>query len=296
MRLIIGVKEDRLLRNHLWIFWMKTLFRKRILRLGTLWLLVVLPLRGLALQVEIVADKGVPEKTVQEIQAGIITVQNFYQEYYGLDIDYPINLVLASRQDIYLAAITTKFGIPHEDVEKYYLNTRGVTYGHTIITNLSLCPDNAWRLRHITHELTHQYQAALSGDAQQLRWLSEGVADIMAVIIVLNGWKGLSTYAQERMVDLRVAMYVPNLRQLRSGADWVKAADKSGLGMNYYTSDEAVIYLIGKVGFAPVFMYFRLLGKSENIEQAFADAFGISLADFEEEFRRYLSKNGINAG
>jgi hypothetical protein len=184
-----------------------------------------------------------------------------------------------------------------EDVEKYYYNTGGLTSGHTIVSDITAYPSSAARFKNIAHELTHQYEVSLGGaSAHNLMWLSEGTADIMAVsVLSLNKIGSMNGYAKDCMSTLQSVPGTPGLANLRSWEDWIKQANITGLSVNYRTADEAVLFLLGKVGYGPIFTYYQLLGDTGNARQAFSQSFGINLEDFEEEFRAYLADKGINS-
>jgi hypothetical protein len=73
--------------------------------IGVFSLLAFLPLQGYALQVDLSADEGVPAMVVKEVETGIAKVEQFYQDYYGIDIDYPIKLRLVSDKERYIEAV-----------------------------------------------------------------------------------------------------------------------------------------------------------------------------------------------
>jgi hypothetical protein len=221
---------------------MKLNFSKQLtdgLVAGLFVLLAFTPLASFALQVDISADEGVPDMTVREVQAGVAKVENFYQDYYGLDIDYPIKLILVSSKEKYITTIMEEFGDSRELIEKYYYNTGGLTSGHTIISNMAACPYSGMRMMNIAHELTHQYELSLGGaSAHRLRWMSEGTADIMAMsILSLNGMASLNKYDKTCMQALQAVPAVPNLSMLRGAGDWMDAANTTGQGVNYRMSD-----------------------------------------------------------
>ncbi|MCE5287212.1 MAG: hypothetical protein LLG02_15390 [Pelosinus sp.] len=269
----------------------------KVLLTGIFALLPFLPITGYALQVDVVGDDGVSARTLTEVRAEIAMVDQFYHDYYGLDIDYPIRLVLASDKEKYITAMMDEFGMTQEEVEKYHYNSDGLTSGRTIVSNLASCPSRGLRLINIAHELTHQYQRSLCGsyNAYELRWLSEGTADVMAYsVLSLNGMFSLNVHNKKCMETLQAVPQIPKLARLGRVQDWVNSANTTGLAVNYLTSDAAVIYLIGKVGYTPMFTYFQLLGDTRDVHQAFAQAFGMNLEDFEEEFNEYLADKGIN--
>jgi hypothetical protein len=255
-----------------------------------------IPFTGYALQVEIIAGEGVSKKAVEEAREGITMVELFYQDMYGLDIDYPIRLFLVSDKEQYVSILIQEFGYDRETVEKDLYNFEGLARKSLIVSNIGTSSLGNAGLINIAHELTHQYQYFLgSHKEEQIKWLLEGSADLMAEsVIAKNGRGSVNAYAKKRISILRSVPLVPDIAKLHARGTWNTAANTTGVGVNYITADAAVIYLVGKVGFAPIFKFYQIAGEIHDVRQAFNQAFGISIEDFEEEFREYLTNNGVN--
>lgn len=266
----------------------------RVLLAAVFAVLAFMPLAGYALEVEITADEDVPKATLVRLQGYVAKVESFYQEHYGMDVDYPIKLVVTSTKESYISAIGNEFGYSREIVEKTHAESIGVTLGHKIIMNIE-GSTSALEFKTLAHELSHQYHLSLGGSSNQLYWMGEGIADVLAAgILSVNGIGTLDSYEKNRLAVLRSAGNVPDLSSLRTSADWRNQASKTGMGINYYTAETAAMFLVRKVGFAPLFDYFKIVGKTGYRTKAFYEAFGITLEDFEEEFRGYLAEQGIN--
>ena len=82
---------------------------------------------------------------------------------------------------------------------------------------------------------------------------------------------------------------LPTLRQILGPAGWAALQEKPDGAASYELAMLATDFLIGRVGIPAVVQYFRnstVLDPRGN----FAQAFGLSLFDFEAEFSAYLKE------
>ncbi|MDD2904234.1 MAG: hypothetical protein PHU44_17540, partial [Syntrophales bacterium] len=118
-----------------------------------------------------------------------------------------------------------------------------------------------------------------------LRWMSEGMADAIAVhVLETVGVKGARRYKESWKNNLQKARDWPKLDQLHAPNEWFAAAATYGSYVTYKTSALAVLTLVDWKGYPALFAYLRDL-KTASPEAAFYQAFGTRLADFEKQFR-----------
>lgn len=251
-----------------------------------------MPLSAQALRADITADDDVSAEIIRDVKDAVKMTEDFYISRYGLDTEQPAQVFLVSNKLRYISTIVYELDITREAAEKYH-NKSGATRGNKIILNIA-GTNRDERLINTMHELTHRYQLLLSGNSTDIMWLSEGVADVMAISVLSDNELGsLSKYQEQQLLFLTKAPRVPRLAELYNEDNWYKAANEAELAVNYSIARSAVLYLVSTVGFEPLITYYHLLGDNKDADEAFKKAFGLSVKTFEAEFSEYLAQYGI---
>lgn len=243
---------------------------------------------GQGIQVNIQASSGVSQEAVADAQSAVAMVESFFLKMYQMDFNRQVDIYLVANRDEYVIALMKILNYSQEMAEKQASMTHGVATGNEIIA-IGAMPSKIARVHMIAHEMTHQYQSAiLGGNIVGIRWLVEGTADAMATAITAsNGMGTMEGFRRNAINFLRSHPY-PDIGSLRTGADWYQVLSQYQ-ETTYPTATLAAYYLIGKVGFEPVFRYYQLVRGGANEYSAFAQAFGMSVQDFEQEYRQYLA-------
>ncbi|QJW47202.1 hypothetical protein HA075_16175 [bacterium BFN5] len=140
--------------------------------------------------------------------------------------------------------------------------------------------------------MTHQYQFDFAPHySNQVQWLAEGWADVIAVqVLARSGKDSIENYNRKWWDVVRKAKRLPELNQLQTPSGWYQAIAGYGTEITYRTAGLATALLIQRSGPGAMLEYYRLFDQSDNAEQSFRQAFGISQAEFSQEAAHYLNK------
>ncbi len=117
--------------------------------------------------------------------------------------------------------------------------------------------------------------------------MTEGVANAIAAhILATAGIKGGVDYQKQWLETLQKARGWPSLENLHTPKEWYAAMQAYSPNVTYGTASLAVLKLVQWRGYQPLFAYFSAL-KQTSPEDAFYQAFGARVGDFEKQFRPF---------
>ncbi|MBI2204525.1 MAG: hypothetical protein HYU41_11815 [Candidatus Rokubacteria bacterium] len=153
----------------------------------------------------------------------------------------------------------------------------------------------AVRVGVMAHELTHvsQYELAAGRRSTSDQWLREGFAEWVKFRTI--DAMGLRPYAPSRAAVARAVHQefrpgrFPELATLADSREWIAARQRHGTIATYGQAFVAADRLLERAGRDTGVAYFARFAVSRDRERNFADAFGVSRADFFKEFRRHLA-------
>jgi hypothetical protein len=147
----------------------------------------------------------------------------------------------------------------------------------------------------VAHELTHVSQFELGGGrGRSEQWLREGHAEWMAYRVV--DALGLGSYPdmRQRVINgFRRSPHFPGLLALSTNRQWTTAAMQYSASGTYAPAFLAVDWIVERFGQAAIGKYFRRAGVLYDGDEAFREAFGRSLSQFNDEFRAHLAAQGV---
>lgn len=148
----------------------------------------------------------------------------------------------------------------------------------------------------LSHELTHtaQWELTRSDELAAHVWLEEGFAEWVGYQVADRlGAETLSKArenALESIAQEKKYQTFPTLSQLSNRPEWQYWGRSLGVATTYGQAFFAVEYLIEQKGVDAVLDYFRRFGKEDDPARNFADAFGESVAAFDEKFRAEFAR------
>jgi hypothetical protein len=226
---------------------------------------------------------GTVARTVKQL--GMPLSSPVYAYFYATAEAFELGLVTEARAERWFAKDQASFAVG--------VGTRyGIFLRADKLAGMSL----ANRVGVVAHELTHvsQFELAGGGRGAAEQWLREGVADWIRYRVIET--LGLGAYAESRQRVInglrRSSRPFPGLRALSTNRQWTTAAMQYGSGGTYGPAFLATDWLVERFGREAVVTYFRRAGVLLDGDQAFREAFGLTLARFSEEFGVHLSALG----
>jgi len=147
----------------------------------------------------------------------------------------------------------------------------------------------------ITHNYVHTILEEVSGDAfRSIKWLSEGLADYLAHITVLE-----TKYKEDelRLGQSRIALAKKALEQgkllslasISTDSQWGANHENRELWKLQYAESYAVVnYLVHKYGLEKCVSILKLIKQGVTQKTAVQQALGIPLSQLEADFQNYL--------
>ena len=237
-------------------------------------------------RIDVVVDHGVEQDAATQAQAAVRATIDFFQNTYGLGLDRDIRIRFTCDISNYKKAIQDWYGASESQASQQSHMSLGLQQGGTLIVNLGDIHSNFLQLFVLCHEIVHHFQGQMSGDRQgSLRWMAEGMADAVAAHVLEGiGVKAAGRYQNWWQEKLKKARDWPKLENLHTPKEWLAAVRAYGPNVTYKTSAMAVLTLGQWKGYRSLFTYLQAL-KSAGPEDAFYQAFGARLNDFEKQFR-----------
>lgn len=218
----------------------------------------------------------------------------------GVPLAHGVTLFVAPTQEDYERVLTQQFSHSEEEAAKISEISGGWTGGKQGKTALNgaagVMQGRSDRMSTTAHELFHQLQYDLShgNDAaeQALFWLEEGSADYVGALVAEQcGGKSLHKWEQDTMFDLRRAQETVNAKELVHCSPQRRMQLMEKKYHSYQLADAMVICLVQKQAkgteLAAIVRYFRALADTRSGEEAFSQAFGMTHAQFLQEFQQW---------
>ena len=242
--------------------------------------------------VQIEAMAGVTAEETEEIRQAVAATERFYAAT-GLRLNKKVTLVLVKDRPDYIATVIDRYKISEIEAQRAARGTDALaSYKYSmVIINISGIPSVRQKNFLTGHELTHHYQYQIAGGkGGEVMWLLEGMAEMGgAQVVQQQGYMTVRQYKDNWLGGLQhMAEAKPELKELRTKADWSASMSKYGSNVTYKTSALAALILTERYGQAKLIDYFVRLGKNETPETAFQNAFGIKLNDFNAEMAQML--------
>jgi hypothetical protein len=205
-------------------------------------------------------------------------------------LERDLQIILVPNQDTYRNTLIRSYGYNDNEARKIAETTSGLSRGASgaaIVVNLGRFSGGQNQLFGLCHEIVHQFQSQEGRDQHNsLRWLSEGVADALAAHILETAGLKTVDYKYFWQETTRKAPRWPRLENLHTYKEWFASMDANGSNVTYNTAALAVLTLVQWKGYRPLFAYFCAL-KQTGPEDAFFQAFGTRISDFEKQFTPY---------
>lgn len=239
-------------------------------------------------RVDVIVEHGVAKEVEDQARTAVTAIFDFFHNTYGLSLDKDIKIVLTPDKLNYKDAIKQLYGASDAAAGLQSEITAGLQSRGTIIINAGSITGNHRQLFVLCHEIVHHFQGQECPDRYgAIRWLTEGVANAIAAhILATVGIKGADDYPKKWQKVLEKARSWPSLEQLHTPKDWYAAMQSYNPDVTYGTASLAVLKLVQWRGHRPLFNYFQTL-KQTNPEEAFYQAFGARIGDFEKQFRPF---------
>jgi hypothetical protein len=238
-------------------------------------------------RIDLVVDHGVEKEAEAQARAVINAIIDFFHNTYGLALEKDLRIKLTGDKLNYQRSIQDWYGGGEAAAARQSEITGGLQSRGAIILNLGSMRDSQFQLFCLCHEMVHHFQSQESPDKYgAIRWLTEGVANVIAAHILATVGVKRAVYDQNLWLqNLKQARDWPRLESLHTGQEWY-AVMQARPQVTYETASLAVMTLVKWRGYGSLFNYFRAL-KNTGPEDAFYQAFGSRLTDFEKQFRPF---------
>ena len=223
-------------------------------------LTTVAPVSVHASEVAVTAESGVSDARLDQFRGYTETVLRFYRERYGFTPAWPVRVTVTPDKPALIALLQR---------EGYSADLSDV----------------------IAHELFHQFQWELKGNATAHQWLLEGSAERAGFDLGQWSGKGSAERKKEAVINhfyKRVTGEIDPYDLIDYGPRWKSLVSE---GRNVYgTAKNMTDYLADQFGDPAIIRYFAELGQTGNRESAFLRAFGMSHNEFIEKYKAYTRK------
>lgn len=240
-------------------------------------------------------DDVSPERQAK-IRADLDHAMAFYADRFGLD-PFPLALLVAADPDIADAGLRDLTGGSWALGATAYAGS-SETYGPFVIFSDSTfaLEVGRWDLglrRTLAHEYFHMLQRLLSDNQHGAvpRWLEEGTAEYVSHAYMPAG----IAYERGRYVDTGISM-ADRMRSAAIATGSFRSLEQAGTFNDlrrpgahpgYDLGSLAVAWLVERAGEQAVIGFWQELRSSATWGEAFLTAFGMTTADFYEEFDEY---------
>lgn len=249
-----------------------------------------------AAEITVEAD-GVSDVLANEFRTIAGQVGQFYQEVYNYSPARAVKIVVVADEAAYARKLQSE-GYSQADAIRMAKASGGVSINNKrlIIIPADKTPRYLARICTVTHEMFHQLQAELRGDAPAHVWLTEGSAKLSE--FVLLEWLNKGSIASHRF---NLVNQLVNVKLLAASSDLIDGGLKwTGLVEQkmypYQVSELMTDYLMRQTGRQSIVSYFRYLGETRNRDTAFQKAFGVSYGQFVGSYRAYFDREAETKG
>lgn len=215
----------------------------------------------------------------------------------GTGLRHSVDVYIAASEDDYAAVLRKQFDLSADDAREVAAVSGGWSGGRIRTTAINgtagVMDTSGERIATTGHELFHQVQYELSHgndtDEQALFWLSEGSADYIGAL--LADQYGGRPFAKWQMDVLDALLAAPKVIRPESLMHLDFEQRKAVMAREnhaYQMADLMTWYLLQRYPREEandrLKNYFYMLGEKKDGEAAFARAFGMSSADYLQEF------------
>lgn len=255
-------------------------------------LTTIVPVSVHAAEAFVTAESGVSDARLDQFRGYTETVLRFYRERYGFTPAWPVRITVAPDKPGFIALLqregySAKQATRQAEVAvgMYMPAQRKIVIQDDPFRNLMDLSDV------IAHELFHQFQWELKGNATAHQWLLEGSAERAGFDLGQWSGKGPSERKKEELINhlyKRVTGEIDPYDLIDNGPRWKSLVSE---GRNVYgTAKNMTDYLADQFGDPVIIRYFTELGQTGNRESAFLRAFGMSHNEFIEKYKAYTRK------
>jgi hypothetical protein len=265
---------------------MKTRIPFISLALTLFFLIVCGPLQAYgAGRIDLVVDRGTSRDVEAAARAAIEATNDFFKKVYGLTLERKVEIFLVPDRQAHIKELKQRYSLTETEAASRAQSTSGSALDGIIIVNAANTGGKQGLFFCLCHELVHYFQGQVSRNFCAIMWLTEGTANVLAAqIMAAAGVQCLEAGLWPEV--LKRGPGIPRLEHLHSFKDWGTTINSYGQATAYAVSSMAVVTLIRAKGNKPLFAFFQGLNKAKP-EDAFYQAFGVKLADFEKNFRPY---------
>jgi hypothetical protein len=236
------------------------------------------------------------------VEVDIRTLFQQFLEFLSTDLGFtlsrPVTIYIFGSQREIFDTLIDELGYPEQSARTVAAETSFFAIGQRIFINAGDPlfvdpPRRTDRARTIAHELAHIFHNDLMGSgAQAPSWIKEGFAVRFELRTAEHlGFRPTRDTAQE---FLNLTLFATRrgelilLSDLGSRDRWDSHVRKMGPERVYGQAFVAVDYLMRTRGQQAMLGYFRSFRSSQDAASNFADAFGLDVEAFQQEFQGYL--------
>lgn len=252
---------------------------------------------ALAADVIVVAEPGVSDILANEYRDITAKVMEFYQTIYNFVPNKTIKVIVVPDELGYVQVLQRE-GHTQEQAIRTAKASAGVSLGSKPI--IVICADKNLkylpRIKTVAHEMFHQLQWNLKGNAQEHYWLTEGSAKMSEYVLL--EWLGEGSLAAHRqslvnfLVNTKIKAGPYDL--LNGGAQWTSLMEQKMYP--YQVSELMTDYMMAQAGKPAIARYFAYLGETHNRDAAFQKAFGMSHDQFVQKYYAYMKQEEAAIG
>ncbi len=240
---------------------------------------------------EVYSSAGVPLSLALDLGGYIPLLTEKIKPWLGLTSVQIPNLYLFSSQELFTRAMSATGATNVSPFVGGIYRPSGRFRGVYVIANAF----NAETTMTLTHEYVHLLVQETASRATVPAWLNEGLAKYLESHLTLDFGSGLrprrEIYESADLVKSRNASntLIP-LGKLVSQRDWNAQPDRALATLQYAEAYMAVRYLTERFGNASVGLIIGELAKDQSFEAAFTTVSGITLAEFEQDWLKWLAQ------
>jgi hypothetical protein len=246
--------------------------------------------------IEVDAKPGVSSTQVKYTTLAINDIVRFFWDNYKIALHRKLRLILVPDDKVYETVLINDFKETPANAQKKAKSVGGtakeIRGQYILVLKAKESVSMAAMIKVASHEMIHwyQYEAGGSKKSAEIKWLLEGVAEVMALQITEAHQSGeFDKYRENSLKALKKAAQIPSLKDLHSRKDWNAAMEKYGGAVVYRKAGLAVMELAQRQGVKTLFSYFINL-KPQTPAKAFEQAFHLNLQKFENEMDQKYRK------
>lgn len=244
-------------------------------------------------RIEVIAAPDVPAAWLDDFNRGAELSRQYFIDYWGRDIYSSMRFILTTGKQAYAAAMMKEFGISAADAEQRAQSSVWWYIGSTTVYDTNTLTTKRQRVHVIANSLIRRFaqETAPQQQLEDLLWLVNGVADVVASRIVeRSGAYTMDQYRNAWITTLGREAVLPGLAELSTAPSWKQAKAKYGTEAVNRTAALAGWYLLEKHSPAAFNKWCKAVKETGSAEIAFQQVYGMTTAQFYEEFSSYLAR------